>query len=59
MVEVKIKLTNVVQVMLRRRVLPCQHRNTPMWSYKSEDPTTMQYFFGTTHDKVWKLLFKP
>ena len=19
----------------------------------------MQFFFGTTHDKVWKLLFKP
>ena len=36
--ETGAKLTNVVQVMLCRRLLPCQQRATPMWSWKPEDP---------------------
>lgn len=53
------KLTNVVQVMLNRRLLPCQLRASPMWAYKPEDPITVQYFYGTTHENLWKVLFKP
>jgi hypothetical protein len=59
MIETNIKLTNVVQVMLRRRLLPCQHRASPMWAYQPEDPDTVRQFFRTTHEKLWKVLFKP
>ena len=57
--ETGAKLTNVVQINLRRRLLPCEQRASPMWAYKPDDPATVQYLFGTTHDKVWNLLFKP
>lgn len=30
-----------------------------MWAYKSEDPITVLHFHVTTHDKLWKVLFKP
>ena len=30
-----------------------------MWSYKLEDPAIVLRFYGTTHDKLWKVLFKP
>ena len=51
-------LTNVVQIMLFRRILPCQRRTSPMWEFKPEDPRTLQYFFGAMHEGMWKLLFK-
>ena len=57
--ETGAKLTNVVQIVLRCRLLPCQLRASLMWAYKSDDPAIVQYLFGTTHDKVWGLLFKP
>lgn len=25
-----------------------------MWAYKPEDPITIQRFYGTTHEKLWK-----
>ena len=50
--ETSAKLTNVVQIILKHRLLPCQQRANPMWAYKSEDPATVQFLFGTTHDKV-------
>nr|XP_040258330.1 atherin-like [Aegilops tauschii subsp. strangulata] len=56
--ETGAKLTNVVQIMLDRRLLPCQQRANPMCSHKLVDPATVQYLFGTTHDKVWSLLFR-
>jgi hypothetical protein len=59
MIRVGATLTNVVQVMLRRRLLPCQQRAAPMWSWKPEDPATVLRFYGTTHEKLWKVLFKP
>ena len=30
-----------------------------MWSYKPEDPATMLCFYGTTNEKLWKVLFQP
>lgn len=30
-----------------------------MWCYKPEDPVTMLRFYRTSHDKLWKVLFKP
>ena len=59
MIKAGAKLTNMVQVMLCPRLLPCQQRATPVWSYKLKDPATVQYFYGTTHEKLWKVLFKP
>src|SRR5215216_5972196 len=53
-----ISLTNVIQVMLFHRILPCQRRPRRMWEFNPEDPRTLQRFFGTTHEEIWKLLFK-
>ena len=50
-------LTNVIQVMLFRRTLPCQLRASPMWEFNPEGPRTLIRFFGTTHEEIWKLLF--
>ena len=49
MISKKIKLVNVVQVMLFRRILPCQRRAFNQ---------TLQELFDTTHKYVWKVLFK-
>ena len=51
-------LTNVVQIMLFRRILPCQCRASPMWEFNPEEPRTLKHFFGTKHEGIWKLLFK-
>jgi hypothetical protein len=59
MMEQKAELTNVIQVMLRRRILPFQDRAALMWAYKPEDPATVLHFFRTTHAQLWKVLFKP
>ena len=29
-----------------------------MWEFNLEDPRTLWHFFGTTHEDIWKLLFK-
>ena len=41
-----ISLVKVSQVMLVRRVLPCQHRPLRMWEFNPEGPRTIQQFFG-------------
>ena len=51
-------LTNVVQIMLFRRILPCQCRASPMWEFNPEEPQTLKHFFGTTNEGMWKHLFK-
>ena len=33
MITKKIKLVNVIQVMLIRRILPCQHRSCNLWVF--------------------------
>ena len=47
-------LTNLIQVMLFRHVLPCQLRTSPMWEFNPEEPRTLKRFFGTTHEDIWK-----
>ena len=59
MTEEGVTLTNVVQIMLHRSLLPCHLRVTPMWSWKPEDLRTVQHFHDTTREKLWKALFKP
>ena len=29
-----------------------------MWEFNPEGTRTLQRFFGTTHEEIWKLLFK-
>ena len=48
----------MVQIMLFRRILPCQRWASPMWEFNPEEPRTLQHFLSTTHDGMWKLLFK-
>ena len=55
--EKGINLVNVGQVMLVRRILPCQWRLLRMWEFKPEGRGTLHHFFGTTHEGMWKLYF--
>ena len=54
----KIKLVNVVQVMLIRQILPCQRRGFNMWEFDPAQQQTLSGLFDTTHEDVWKVLFK-
>ena len=58
MVGKKIKLVNVVQVMLLRRILPCQRRVCNLWEFDPAEHQTLRELFDTTHKDVWKVLFK-
>ena len=58
MIERKIKLVNVVRVMLICRVLPCQRRACYLWEYDPAKHQTLLELFGTTHEEIWKVLFK-
>ena len=58
MVDKNIKLVNVIQVMLVRRILPCQSRTCHLWEFNPAEHQTLQQFFGTTHEDIWKVLFK-
>ena len=48
----------MIQVMLVRRILPCQSRTSPLWEFDPEKHQTLVRLFGTTHKDAWKLLFK-
>ena len=54
----KIKLVNVVQVMLFRRILPCQRRAFNMWEFDPAKHQTLRELFDTTHQDIWRVLFK-
>ena len=58
LVNKKLKLVNVVQVMLVRRILPCQRRGFNMWEFDPAQHQTLSGFFDTTYEDVWKVLFK-
>ena len=58
MVDKNIKLVDVIQVMLVRRILPRQSRGSPLWEFDPEKHQILERLFGTTHEDVWKLLFK-
>ena len=58
MISKKIKLVNVVQVMLIRRVLPCQRRTCYLWEFDPAKHQTLLELFGTTHEDIWRVLFK-
>ena len=58
MVDKNTSLPSVIQVMLFRRILPCQARQEFMWEFEPAGPRTLQRFFSTKHEDMWKLLFK-
>ena len=50
LVNKKLKLVNVVQVMLVRRILPCQRRGFSMWEFDSVQHQTLSGLFDTTYE---------
>ena len=58
MVSKKLKLVNIVQVMLIRRILPCQQRAFNLWEFDLAQHQTLNTLFDTTHENAWKVLFK-
>ena len=53
-----IELVNVVQVMLVRQILPCQHRTCNLWEFDLARHQTLRELFGSSHKDIWKVLFK-
>ena len=58
MINKRIKLINVIQVMLVRRILPCQRRTCHLWEFDPAKHQTLSGLFNTTYEDVWKVLFK-
>ena len=58
MVDKKLKLVNIVQVMLVRRILPCQQREFTLWEFNPAQHRTLNRLFDTTHEDAWRVLFK-
>ena len=58
MVDKKHKLVNIVQVMLVRRILPCQQREFNLWGFDPAQHRTLNRVFDMTHEDAWRVLFK-
>ena len=58
LVNKKLKLVNIVQVMLIRRILSCQRRGFNMWEFDPAQHQTLSGLSDTTYEDVWKVLFK-
>ena len=58
MVNKKLKLVNIVQVMLIRRILPCQQRAFNLWEFDPAQLQTLSRLFDTMYKDAWKVLFK-
>ena len=58
MVDKKLKLVNIVQVMLICQILPCQQRDFNLWEFDPARHQTLSELFGTTDKDVWRVLFK-
>ena len=58
MKDKNIKLVNVVQVMLVRRILPCQRRAFNLWEFNPEQHQALSGLFDTTYEGAWRVLFK-
>ena len=54
----QLKLVNVVQVMLVRRILPCQQWDFNLWEFDPAQHPTLSRLFDTTYEDVWKVLTK-
>ena len=58
MISKKIKLVNVVQVMLFHRILPCQIQTCNLWKFDPAKHQKLLELFDTTHEGIWTMLFK-
>ena len=58
MASKKLKLVNIVQVMLIRWILPCQQQDFNLWEFDPAQHQTLSELFDTTHKDVWRVLFK-
>ena len=58
LVNKKLKLVNVIQVMLVRWILPCQQRAFNLWEFDPAQHPTLRGLFDTTYKDAWKVLFK-
>ena len=58
LVDKKLKIVNVVQVMLIRRILPCQQRAFKLWEFDPAQHRTLSGLFDTRYEDAWKVLFK-
>ena len=54
--EKKLKLVNVVQVMLIRLILPCQQRAFNIWEFNPAQHRTLSRLFDMMYEDVWKVL---
>ena len=52
MTSKKLKLVNIVQVMLFRRILPCQQQDFNLWEFDPARHQTLRELFDTTHKDV-------
>ena len=52
LVNKKLKLVNVIQVMLIRRILPCQQRDFNLWEFDPAQHQTLSGLFDTTYEDV-------
>ena len=48
----KLNLVNIVQVMLFRRILPCQQRDLNLWEFDPGQHQTLSELFDTMHKDV-------
>ena len=58
LVNKKLKLVNIIQVMLIRRILPCQQRDFNLWEFDPAQHQTLSGLFDTTYEEAWRVLFK-
>ena len=58
MKDKNIKLVNMIQVMLVRRILPCQRRAFNLWEFVPAEHQTLRRLYGMMHKDAWKALFK-
>ena len=54
----KLKLVNVIQVMLVHRILPCQQWDFNLWEFNPAQHQTLSGLFYTTYKEAWRVLFK-
>ena len=52
LVNKPIRLVNVIQVMLVRRILPCQQRDFNLWEFIPAQHQTLNRLFDTTYEDV-------
>ena len=58
LVNKPVRLVNVIQVMLVRRILPCQQRDFNLWEFDPAQHQTLSRLFDTMYEDAWKVLFK-